>query len=539
MPMVAIDEWTLTLERLVSQDCLVSLNALVKPKADQEQNHINWLAISATGRSEALKRAVDSYVANFRASGRRCALIISDDSGSASDNSNSLKVLSSIDRGPLTGIYCAGFTEKMTFVDQIVKKGDIPHEVAMFALLGSANSSGSRAANRNAMLFHTLGSSLLAVDDATVCAPRRAVGSSDKVVLGGHGDPAEVWCFSGLDEALAFGEPQCIDIIAEHEKYLGKQMGHLISGLIQKGGQIDLDGMCSHLLSSLASSAGVVRATISGTRGDNGFESDLPLISHRSQSTRKRIQDLGRSYLDTLDSRQIARQVPCCTVSHWGPRIGMCAGFDNRSPLPPFTPLCETEDTVFSTILGRSSDNDYFAHLPFTLAHIPAEVNDSRSPNRDVKFTVSDVLIGCVSTWRPQPGCDSSLDRIQKIGCYLHQLAHLPDHDFDDLANMMIGAQLCATIERLEGMLVTDNFMPRHWAEDINKRIAALRSCTDNPDYFVPVDLPGRPDEPARRRLATEVGRYGQLLEFWPAIMEGVYRLREDGIVLGRRIDAR
>ena len=86
----------------------------------------------------------------------------------------------------------------------------------------------------------------------------------------------------------------------------------------------------------------------------------------------------------------------------------------------------------------------------------------------------------------------------------------------------------------LEGVLVEDGYSPRHWAEDLSARIEGLRHVTDSPDFFVPIDLPVDSGDPPRRRAQRMVARYGQLMEWWPAIAQRTAELRNRGITVAR-----
>ena len=65
--------------------------------------------------------------------------------------------------------------------------------------------------------------------------------------------------------------------------------------------------------------------------------------------------------------------------------------------------------------------------------------------------------------------------------------------------------------------------------------LASAREAVTKPDFSVPVDLPGNPEE----RLATfqrQVLAYGQLLTHWPALVEAARAMKGKGDMLARPI---
>jgi hypothetical protein len=538
MPSLSLTEANAIIHDLVEDDCLISQSQIiasaVDPSAAASGEGIAWLAIPTSDRVPAVECAVRSYAENIRHYGRQCGILISDDSRDARHRAASLEMLSTIPADPAIPVWHSGLQEKLAFAKHLAQKGDIPPEIIQFGLFGSPSPALKTGANRNAILLQTFGSMVLTVDDDTVCDIRLAPGTRSDLAVAGHFDPAEAWCFPERPAALSFGDPAELDIVGEHAKYLGRPVLEILSSECGRGNTGVLDQMCGHLLLSLASGRAQIHVTYNGARGDSGFHSDLGQVSSRLPATRRRAQDLGDDYRAWLGSRQIARQVVCPTISHVdSAAVAMFMGLDNRLPLPAFMPDCRNQDGVFANVLRRASDHYYSAHLPFTLAHEPPEAR-SYAVGRDSFIRVGDLIIYCLSTWRPEPGDDDPLQRMLAMGRHLRRLGSLPARDFDEIANVLMCSRVSATVEMLESVLVEDCYTPRHWAEDLDGRIEALRRLTDKPDFFVPVDLPGASRDPPARRAQHAVAQYGQLLEWWPAIAERAAELRNHGVTIAR-----
>ncbi len=537
MPSLVTDELATVLKELIDSGGLVSQSQIVSksflnPSAP-EGCGIDWLAIPTCDRGESVSRAISTYADNIGHFGRRCGIFVSDDSRDEKHRAVCLEALASLDY-PGLNVWYAGLNEKAAFAKWLAEKGDIPPDLIRFALFGSGPRSRTTGANRNAILFHTLGSRVLSVDDDTICDPAVLPNTNTELTVAGHWIPAEVWCFPTYSEATGFGTRVMLDVIGEHEKYLGKPIGNLLSVARQDRKLGSMDAMCTHMMSSLLSGLGQVRATFNGARGDSGYFSDLALIAHRSLATRRRIQDLGSQYREYVGSRQIARQAPSTTICHSdAASIGMYIGLDNASPLPPFLPDCRNQDGIFANIVGLLSDHHYVAHLPFTMAHKPTE-SRSYALDRDQSVRMSDLMLGCLSTWKPELGLSTSIKRLAQIGRHLHQLGELPADEFDAMANLLMCSRFAMTINVLDELLAEEKFLAPEWASDLEKRRDLLRRVTDRTEFYIPTDVPSTSESSIQRGAQRIVADYGRLVEWWPAITERVIELRERGITIGR-----
>ena len=84
-----------------------------------------------------------------------------------------------------------------------------------------------------------------------------------------------------------------------------------------------------------------------------------------------------------------------------------------------------------------------------------------------------------------------------------------------------------AFITLLESQLRLHDSAPDFWAEDVRRMIALLWKATGTDEYIVPRDLrEGRGADAARRLSQELIGRFGELLEAWPAIVDAARRLR-------------
>lgn len=537
LPSISRDEVTATIKELIASGCLISRSSLTAGGGSipwpAPVGAISWLAIPTANRNESFQRMLSSFLENVRHFDHKCQVLIGDDARDVSCVEGASEASKLVGEDPPISIWYAGIQERHVFADCLAEKGDIPPEVIRYGLFGSQSSLRTLGANRNVMLLQTLGTLSLHADDDTICDARVVPGTSCGLAVGGHNSPAEAWYFRSSLAALGFGTAVPIDVLGEHAKYLGRPLGDLLSG--SAGGHSgDVDNMCGHVLTSLHARLGHVRITYNGARGDCGFHSDFPFVSDGCDKNGGRLLELGEKYRETLNSRQIVRQATCPTISHAdAASVGMFMGLDNRVSLPAFVPDCRNSDGVFAQFLSRCSEHNYVAHLPFTLAHTPLE-GRAYAADRDVVVRASDLIIGCLSTWRPEPGSNDPLDRLCAIGRHFRRLGSLRAAEFDEIANVLMCARASSMIESLDGALADYDRTAQYWSEDVSGRIAALRLAVENPDFFVPVDLPNDSSDPPRRRAQRMVARYGELLEWWPVITERTIELRKKGITVAR-----
>lgn len=90
---------------------------------------------------------------------------------------------------------------------------------------------------------------------------------------------------------------------------------------------------------------------------------------------------------------------------------------------------------------------------------------------------------------------------------------------------------------RAEGLLANELDRPDYWRNDVMRYLASTREAAAKPDFYVPIDLPGNPEQ----RLAAfrrQVLAYGHLLTHWPALVEAARAMKSKGDALTRPIQA-
>ena len=221
-----------------------------------------------------------------------------------------------------------------------------------------------------------------------------------------------------------------------------------------------------------------------------------------------------------LRSREVLRQTRSATVCHSSPFMSMFVGFDNRNLLPPFFPAYRNEDGAFGYTVARCLDSCYFGYLPWALEHAPPS---SRSYFREGATTVriSDFVIACIAAWTCTNRRASTSDRLRSLGRRLIEMASEESHDFDEMLRTLLWRQASQRIVQKESLLRQFGGYPAYRAADLKREIEAVQQAVIKSDYTLPIDLPGDVSTSDRLRQAQDlIRRYGELLVWWPAIME-------------------
>ena len=323
------------LTELIGAGCLIARSGLLNDSSDQSVgSRISWLAMPTSNRSALAGRACRSYAENMSHFGHRCGILVSDDSRDSAESTKLVEFLSGLRGRSGFPVWYCGALEKGDFARRLCKGGAVPAEVVNFALFGRGASAPAIGANRNSILLHTIGSLVLSVDDDTVCDPGTAPGTERHLVVAGHQNPSEVWAFHDFDAASHFVNPSIVDVIGEHAKYLGRPIRTIAAAAESEGTLGTLDGLCGHIMRSLARNLGFIRTTYNGSSGDSGWHTDFGLVALGSRSARSRVRNLNDRYQPCMGSRQIVRQALRPTISHTDyATVAMCVGLDNSQVL--------------------------------------------------------------------------------------------------------------------------------------------------------------------------------------------------------------
>jgi hypothetical protein len=516
-------EWGMMMSRAELSDRLDAL-----PRADGPPP-ISCLAIPTSNRPQELLRAIDSYAAHFSRTGRSLRCLVADDAPSLQANRLVKEAVKERRKAWDGEMVYTGLEEKRQLVNVLAQNGSLPRDVLEFGILGPSGYSPTIGANRNTIFLQTAGEVILSVDDDTVCQPCATPEcDAGTLRLGSETDPHEFWFFPNRESALAFMHPTDVDILAAHEELLGRHVWTLVEPPTAQR-TADLNTACGHLMQSIWTGNGRVLVTLNGSVGDSAMHSGRILLIYQEPHTRQRLMSSEEDYRLVLRSREVVRQVRTATVCDGSSVHGMCVGFDNRDLLPPFFPVCRNEDGIFFNMIARCLDGSHLGYLPWSLVHDPPQ-GRSYFEGAAAAVRISDFVICCISTWpRPIPGA-STADHLRSLGRHLIEVASAEPREFAEFIRMSLWQQASRRIAHEEALLRQYAEQPAFWATDLRRDIQTIQLAVAKPDYAIPIDLPEemRPEEPLRGAQDL-VRRYGELVQWWPAIVERAAALSSAG----------
>ena len=471
-------------------------------------SHVSAVGIVTRDRHESLAACLATYLANCRRHSRAPEFIVVD--GSARENSGvrTRAALAGSLQARDSKVRYAGREEKRRFADALTLASGVDAEIVNFALFGDDRCARLTGANRNSLLLDTAGSLVFSADDDTVCRTSVAPEMRDSVTFTTAYDPTEFWFFAGREELLAASQEAPMDLLAGHERFLGRGLEHL-------GGEVP--------------PTGTVTITLQGLAGDSGMGSPRYLLTLAGASRTRLLASTG-TYSSGLTNRDVIRVVQQPTIAATPFCMTPFYGFDNRRVLPPFFPVERNSDGVWGLTLHHCLKDSHVAFLPWTLLHAPPEhrafaLDDAWKEAAGIR--IADILIAATLAHNAAGTVDGDEARLTRLGGYFRELGALEAGEFAAFVRTVQQMRTLAATTQMETRLREFDGAPAFWADDVRRMIATLRDASMRSDYIVPTDLrEGRDAEETAGLTRELVARYGALLECWPALVESARHLR-------------
>jgi hypothetical protein len=484
---------------------------------------ISTLGLITRDRPRTLARALDSYADRLERFGRRAEVVVIDQSLREDET----RALLEARRGrPGPPILHAGPRAIAAFGATLARQAGVDPALVRFAL-GDVEGCGlAPGAARNALLLHTVSEMLFSADDDTLGAPAAPPDAGGGVVCGSDLDPTEFWFFSDRDRALAATTPVDEDLLAMHERWLGRGPGAAVAAVAPD--DVELGRMSPRFVRHLLTGAGRVRLSLNGLAGDSGMASPRYYLQLAGPS-RGRLLASASAYRAALQSREVVRSVRRVTLNDGRFCMTTFFGLDHRDVLPPFFPVLRNEDAVFGQALRICVADSYTALLPRVLRHEPEEPRAVPLDFLTRRPGLSYLLMACTAAFEPGPALDAR-QALEELGRHLAAVAALPPRDFEEYLRLARWREASADVAALERRLQAHGGQPPYWADDVLRLRDHLHDVLPRPEYVLPRDLgDGRDDEAVRALTRRLIGAYGGLLEAWPALEDAARALRGQG----------
>ena len=528
---------------------LVDIGLLVSPQSflvcrapakhsPQSPAGITALAVVTANRVRGLQRALSSYLDNCQQHGCSNDFVVVDDSQSQETREACRQVVSALQRRYGVPVFYAGYAEKVRFAQHLAKHADIPPEIVDFALFDVERCGVSSGANRNALLLHTVGDMVLSVDDDTMCRIAPAPQQEKGWRITAKSDPAEVWFLANREAALQSVPCVDTDFLGLHGQLLGKNVRDLLA-TAGATTEVDVTHLAREVWHRLAATESKVLVTFNGVVGDCAWGSPFGywgspmgylLLDTPSHA---RLVCSEADYRHACRSREIVRTVRRFTISDAAGSIGYCMGYDNQSLLPPFFPVRRGQDVLFSQIIWKCCAPDVFGHLPWTILHAP-ETPRQFWPGELLRSAAGSdttkLLLDCIQSFSVGVGQHHTAERLRALGHHLMAIGDLVPEDFIEFVRLQGWHTQSVFLSIMEEHLRLRGERPAFWASDVKQYQATLRQALSRADYWLPLDLlAGRNVEEARALAQRLVRKFGQLLAWWPTIIDAARDLRMRG----------
>jgi hypothetical protein len=279
------------------------------------------------------------------------------------------------------------------------------------------------------------------------------------------------------------------------------------------------------LFSALESPAARVGVSTAGLAGDSGMGSSFHFLLLQGEARARLFAD----YEHLRTTRGLIRAAPRLTLTDATHLMSPHLGLDLRSVPPPFHPVARNSDGIYGATLRLMDPDAYVAHLPWAAEHRPpARGFDQLDPHRrPLDFDLADLVLLCLQGAPFLPGTRKSEERLLAVGRHLQGLAALPTGDLEEWLLLRRAQQLGRLSETIAERLDQAENPPQAWVSDLETVLEGLASTLGDPAFVAPADLAESSDRPTRAQRL--IGRYGALLEAWPALFACARHRSQEG----------
>ena len=358
---------------------------------------ITAFGIATRNRPEPLKRALESYLGNFKKFDRNPRVIVVDVTPEAFIQNLNREVCAGVSSLFDRKIEYIGVQERNELIEKFSNGDSERRKVLKFCLFGVDGLGHTYGLARNALLLATRGELLFSVDDDSVCTQFRTKKFENKIMFHPKGAtflPQEVHQFWTRDQAKASLEAVDFDVLAAHESVLGQTQGQALLHHLARHPDAQISNLDESVISEIRMNRGPILLSFNAHVGDSGSGPGLHNVLQAGDDTnfkdrwdpdRLKMKITSRELTKASDHIKICADGPCMTIFY---------GLDNRKALPPFFPHFRLEDLIFKEMLMKIRPDSKLAYVPWALEHSPMEVRPQSSiaSVHDTGITTHEIL---------------------------------------------------------------------------------------------------------------------------------------------------
>ena len=471
---------------------------------------LETVAVITANRPAMLRRCLNALADHADAFGRRLRFLVIDGSRDEAGRRDSRAVAAAIDEASAHAVTYIGREAAEALQRRLAGSAHVAPAVLSGFMPGQIGMS------RNLAVLLAAGNRLLMVDDDVICDPWARADCAGGVALGGHADLREWAFFNTREDAFAAAGPATVNLLAVHNQLLGATLDDVRP-------PPDLAHACWHQIDAMAGRRSLaVRATFAGVAGDAGMYCPTDLL-FLPGAVRQTLVESRAVFDRALSSREVHRIATQTLVTHEPFCMAYCMGLAGETILPPFMPVGRNEDGVFGAMLGFADPAAAFGHLPYGILHDsgrPAAYGDERV--RSARETrVSELLHAITRSQSSSTAATTASDRLRALGRRIRELSAMVPRDFSAFVCDALLGRRCQQISRLEADLAAMPACPDYYRAAFGEYRQTFRERVTDRAFLLPVEFKShRSIEEGFGDLQAYLGRFGELLDAWPAIWE-------------------
>ncbi|MBN1947986.1 MAG: hypothetical protein JW797_20125 [Bradymonadales bacterium] len=494
------------------------------------ERRIEAIGMITRDRLPIARRGLESYMANCREHGRTIPCALLDDSPDEAAWTSHRRMLYALGQEYGMPVCYGGPAEKKRFAEALVQAG-FPAPVIDFALFGSPLGVKTFGANRNALLLHHAGQRVLSLDDDTFLPLLVVPDTKEGLELSSLTDPTQYWFFEDRESVRAAAKPASAGAIEAHESMLGQSLSACLARL-DLDRKLDLGKIGAQMMIALQEGSSTIVTTSLGLAGDSAMATSRVYLRVQKESL-ERLTRFEEQYHRLVLSREVFRAVSRPTVTDAYLVLSPSLGIDLTQPLPPFFPVLQNEEGIFSLTARMCNPQGLFGFVPYMVAHEPPK-SRTVSWKDNLKAARTHLTEGlvrhCLVSYLPPSRQLEPSERMAALGRHLQWLGALDTREFEEFLRLALVQSMGSRVSNLERSLLLAKEKPAWWAADMRRTIDAIIEGIASPDLCLPLDLSeGRSKQEALALLQRLVGNYGQLLVHWLDLLRVSQQLRLDG----------
>lgn len=534
------ERWTTLLREAAADGLLMSAQdvteyILARLAAVRPPCVIDRIAIPTRNRPRMLARLLASLAAHLREWDHRVELLVMDDSAAPDMQQANLAAVRACSGDPHLEIRYGDLRTRSRFARALSDESGVPHALVSAAIEGSPGYPVSTGAGRNAILLETVGHGLLFMDDDVQCRFVPVPGASHHVAF--QGEALSTSFFESWDDVHR-GPFTPLDLVRAHEQILNLDRRAVDPGNPQALA-IDTSRVSARFLKAIARGNARVAISLMGIVGDSGWDDPFGYFL-LGDETFAHLTRSEQGYRAAMRNRLLLSGHRHLCVSDQCTCHSTCMGADNRSLLPPFTPVMRGQDLVFGSLMTKCVPDALFGAIPAAILHEPGEPREfapDAAVTRAGRLMTGETL-ALIARLEPVRG-SSSAARMRSLGHHLQELKDLSAADFAAHARAAVEPITISCLQQLEAAIERHAKGATFWLDDaLAIRSAAMRALNQR-NHAAPSDLEGVfGQERATEHFRRLVDQFGTLLTAWPDLVSAAARLHAQGTDICLRTDA-